>query len=237
MAISQKSIKILWANAAGLCAFPECRERLAMSESDKQAHTIGEMAHICGDKPGSNRHDPNQSADERDDYSNLILLCPTHHRTIDQKENEERYPVDLLKQMKTEHEAFVLARLAPEALDSRAAIAVAIAPMLAENRQAWLSFGPTSDIAKKNPNSDAAYAAWLSERLSTIVPNNRRISSILRNGTTAFSPADRPIIAAFLQHSRSYDRWVSNETSYEGVKRFPTSFADLIEEAGRARTQ
>lgn len=237
MAISQKSIKILWSNAAGLCAFPECRERLAMPGSDEHAaHTIGEMAHICGDRPRSNRHDPNQPTDERDDYSNLILLCPTHHRTIDRKENEERFPVEFLKRMKAEHETFVLARLAPEVLDGRAAVATAIAPMLAENHQAWLNFGPASDIARKNPNSDAAYATWLSERLSIIVPNNRRISSILNQATNVLFPADHPVVAAFLQHARSYNRWVSDEISYEGVTRFPTSFADLIEEAARAGT-
>lgn len=235
MAISQKSIKLLWSNAAGLCAFPECRERLAMPESDEYAaHTIGEMAHICGDNPGSNRHDPDQSMYQRDDYSNLILLCPTHHRTIDRKENEARFPVDMLQRLKAEHEAFILARLAPEPLDSRLAIATAIAPMLAENHQAWLSFGPLSDVARKNPHSASAYAAWLSERLSIIAPNNRRISAILRNGARAFLPADRPIVAAFLLHSRGYDRWISDEISYEGVQRFPTLFADLIEEAAHA---
>lgn len=201
------------------------------------AHTIGEMAHICGDKPGSNRHDPDQSVDQRDDYANLILLCPTHHRTVDQKENENRFPVELLKRMKNEHEAFVLTRLEPELLDSREKIAAAIAPMLAENHQAWLSFGPASEIARKNPNSDSAYAAWLSERLSTIAPNNRRISAILRNRAEALLPADRPIVAAFLQHSRSYDRWISDEASYESVTRFPTAFADLIEEAEHAGAQ
>lgn len=236
MAISEKSIKILWSNAAGLCAFPECRERLALPGSDEYtAHTIGEMAHICGAKLGSNRHDFGQSAEQRDDYTNLILLCPTHHRTIDRKENEARFPVDMLKRMKTEHEAFVLLRLAKDPLDTRAAVAAAIAPLLEENRQAWLSFGPLSDIARKNPQSSSAHATWLSERLTTIIPNNRRISAVLRGASGVFMPADRPAVAAFLQHAKSYETWVSGEASYEGVLRFPTSFADLIEEAEGAR--
>lgn len=237
MAISQKSIKVLWSNAAGLCAFPSCSERLAMSASQEYAaYTIGEMAHICGEKPGSNRHDPTQSVDQRDDYENLILLCPTHHSTIDKKENEPRFPVGLLKQFKSNHEAFVQARLTPELLQSRQMLAKAIAPLLAENHQAWLSVGPHSEIARKNPHSDSAYSAWLSERLSTIVPNNRRISAILRDSSMLLLPSDRPVVAAFLQHARSYDRWVSDKVSYESVQRFPKAFSDLIDEAELAST-
>lgn len=234
MAISQKSIKLLWANAAGLCAFPDCREPLALSEAGEFApHTIGEMAHIGGDKAGSNRHDLNQSAEDRDDYRNLILLCPTHHRTIDRPENEAKFPVEMLLALKAEHEAFVRGRLIVDPVPSRQAAASEIAPLLAENYQAWLSFGPQSKIAQKNPHSDSAFAAWLSERLSTIVPNNRRICEILRAGATAFTPADHPVVAAFQLHARSYERWVADEISYEGVTRFPTTFADLIEEAAR----
>src|SRR3546814_4559574 len=66
------------------------------------------MAHICGDKPGSNRHNPDQTDAERDDYRNLILLCPTHHTLIDRKENEAAYPVELLLEMKAAHEARIL---------------------------------------------------------------------------------------------------------------------------------
>ena len=237
MAISQKSIKLLWANAAGLCAFPDCRERLALSEAGKfAAHTIGEMAHICGDKPGSNRHDPDQSAEERDDYENLVLLCPNHHRIIDQKENEAQFLVEKLRRLKAEHEAFVQAKLAAAIPRSRRAIANEIAALLAENHQVWLSFGPLSEIAQNNPHSESAYAAWLSERLGIIVPNNRRISEILRADAGLFAPADLPIIAAFQLHARSYDRWVADEISYEGVSRFPAAFAKLIEEATYAGT-
>src|SRR3546814_14625787 len=45
---------------------------------------------------------------ERDDYRNLILLCPTHHTLIDRKENEAAYPVELLLEMKAAHEARIL---------------------------------------------------------------------------------------------------------------------------------
>jgi hypothetical protein len=76
MSISEKTIKLLWANAAGRCAFPDCGALLCTPESGSAApYTIGEMAHIRGEKKGANRHDVSQTAKERDSYANLILLC------------------------------------------------------------------------------------------------------------------------------------------------------------------
>ncbi|HAY96656.1 HNH endonuclease, partial [Shewanella sp.] len=54
------------------------------------------MAHIKGNKLGSNRYDPEQTDVERDSYENLILLCPTHHTLIDKAENESEFSVELL---------------------------------------------------------------------------------------------------------------------------------------------
>lgn len=237
MAITGRSTKLLWSNAAGLCAFPECRARLAMPRSTEYAaYIVGEMAHIAGDRLGSNRHDLSLSAVERDDYNNLILLCPTHHALIDRKENETWFPVQLLERMKSDHEEFVLSRLTPDKIDSREVMVRTLAPMLAANYQAWLNFGPYSDIAARNPHSESAYETWLLERLTTIVPNNRRISFVLQSSAAHLLPADQVPVAAFLQHARSYERWVADEISYEGVQRFPASFASMIESAENAST-
>jgi len=41
------------------------------------------FCHIKGNKPGSKRHDPNQSETERQGFANLLLMCPIHHDVID----------------------------------------------------------------------------------------------------------------------------------------------------------
>lgn len=228
MTITLKSVKILWSSAAGICSFPKCGQRLTFPEAEGFApYTLGEMAHICGDKPGSNRHDPEQSAQERDDYQNLILLCPTHHGLIDRPENEARFPVVWLHQIKAEHETSVQDRLGPAPAD-RIQAATEIIPLLGENHLAWSNYGPGSKIARENPHSDSAYATWTSERLTTIVPNNRRISAILQVNAAAFTPEEQHTIAKFQLHVRTYERWVEDEISYEGVTRFPIEFGDLI---------
>lgn len=227
MAITTKSIKLLWSGAAGRCSFANCNVRLSFGEAGEFAPYIsGEMAHICGENPGSNRYDASLSSQQKNDYTNLILLCPNHHTLIDKTENEERFPVALLHEMKQAHEAEILQKLdAPETVE---AVCREIAPLLADNHQAWRQFGPLSEIAQKNPHSDHAYAAWRSERLSTIVPNNRRIAGILENSRHLFAVGEQDVLSAFFTHVQSYERWVQDECSYEAVMRFPLEFAEIV---------
>lgn len=234
MAITQKSMKILWANAAGRCAFPDCREKLSFAEAGKSApHTIGEMAHIRGEKPGANRHDPGQSPAERDAYENLILLCPNHHTLIDRPENEEKFPVEMLLDLKREHEAYVDGLLTTPDFTSKAEVAAHVYPLVAENHEVFVNFGPHSEIARKNPGSDA-HGVWLSERLGTIIPNNRQMLNVLEQNRGLFDPDEQAVLAMFSVHVRTYDSWVMDEISYEGVVPFPPDYAALIKELADA---
>ena len=191
--------------SGGRCAFPGCWERLCYHEAEEAApFTLGEMAHICGDKSAANRHDVNQTDAERDDYQNLILLCPTHHTRIDRKENEIVYTVAVLHAMKAEHEARVLVRLDQEPMKSKADIASAILPLLEENRQSWDQYGPLSDLAKTQPYNGAAHAVWLSERHSVIIPNNRKIAAELDAQKGLFVDADERALARRIHGPRAY---------------------------------
>lgn len=229
MAISLKSIKILWSASGGRCAFTDCWERLCYHEAAEAApYTLGEMAHVCGEKPGANRHDPSQTDTERDDYQNLVLLCPTHHTLIDRKENEHVYTVAALLEMKAAHEARVLARLDKDESPTKVEIARTVLPLLEENRQSWAQYGPMSELARTQPHSEAAHAVWVSERLSVIVPNNRKIAGLLHERKGLFDAREQEVVAAFLMHARSYEQWVEDAIPYAGVRRFPTKFDELI---------
>lgn len=229
MAITQKSIKILWSAAGGRCAFPGCWIRLCYHEArGATPYTLGEMAHICGDKLGANRHDPSQSDVERDDYQNLILLCPTHHTLIDRKENEVVYTVAALHEMKTEHELQVLRRMDQDPMPTKADIARFILPLLEENRQSWAQYGPLSELAQTQPQNEAVHAMWVSERLSVIIPNNRKIVAQLNPQKSTFAADEQAVVATFMMHARSYEQWVEDIIPYAAVKRFPAEFDDLI---------
>ena len=66
---------------------------------------IGEIAHIAGRSPGSPRYDDNMSPEERNEYANLIFLCPTCHTEIDK--DPKSHTVETLKILKDKHEASV----------------------------------------------------------------------------------------------------------------------------------
>lgn len=234
MAITQKTIKLLWAGAAGTCSFTGCGERLCDSGAAGSApYTIGEMAHIRGELPGSNRHDESQTPQERDDYLNLILLCPTHHALVDRKENESTYTVDRLIAMKIEHERLVLHRMI---IGSRLKFDIAriILVGLTENEVVWRQYGPASDIAKRNPNDDRLFSIWQSERLSVIAPNNRKIAATLEENRGLFAPDEQLEISAFAAHARSYESWINDDIPYNAVIRYPLSFEKMIRSIANA---
>jgi hypothetical protein len=230
LAITQKTIKILWANAAGRCAFPDCRDKLCTEASDNEdAYTIGEMAHICGKNIGSNRHLTTQSEKERDSYENLILLCPKHHTIIDQPENANKYSVKFLLEIKVAHESYFRGLIPCNSHHSREDVAKYIFPLIEENHSSFTNYGPHSEAAKRNPES-AAHSIWLSERLSTIIPNNRKILEIVTSCKSLFKPEEQEILATFILHAKSYEKWVQDDLPYEAVVRFPLKFKSIISE-------
>ncbi len=106
MVILEKDIKLLWGRAASKCAFSDCRTKLTQdSNAASKSFTLGEQAHIVGEKDDSPRGKSPLLLKERNSYSNLILLCPTHHAIIDK--NSEDYPVEKLHLIKDLHELWV----------------------------------------------------------------------------------------------------------------------------------
>ncbi|WP_347251253.1 HNH endonuclease, partial [Legionella sp.] len=191
-------------------------------------YTLGEMAHIKGNKLGSNRYDKSQADTERDSYENLILLCPTHHRLIDKPENEEVYTVEYLHEMKMKHEDNMSNRLNLPKYDCLDQLKKQLAIYMGENHVSWETYGPISDIALRNPHSDELYDLWTYEKLSTIVPNNRKILKLLNENRNLFSSADQRVVSKFLKHVESYEKWVNDEIPYKAVLRFPKEFEQLI---------
>lgn len=108
MTIPTKDIKILWAKAAGRCSMPDCRKILVAEASNavpSRNTIIGENCHIVGEKETSPRGESILNEDERNRYSNLILLCRNHHTIIDG--DEAAWPVERLHLIKGDHEIWV----------------------------------------------------------------------------------------------------------------------------------
>ncbi|MGE4546123.1 MAG: HNH endonuclease signature motif containing protein [Pedobacter sp.] len=144
MGIKQKDIKILWGRSGNRCAI--CKTELTQDSSAVTASfTLGEQAHIVGDNPGSARSTSPLTAEQRDSYHNLILLCPTHHTEIDS--NEPDWPVERIHQVKSEHELWVTETLSETIDHFKLAQQTTLASLVDaavelcdfENWQAWTS--------------------------------------------------------------------------------------------------
>jgi hypothetical protein len=95
-----KTVKRLFALSSNQCAFPGCTTAVADTKSEV---VLCEIAHIAARRSGGPRHDKNQTAEERHGFENLILLCGTHHKEID--DNHQAYDRPTLLRMKADHEA------------------------------------------------------------------------------------------------------------------------------------
>jgi hypothetical protein len=113
MSITDKTRKILWGRSGNRCAV--CRQKLVVDETEMDAESVvGEECHIVSGSLQGPRYNPRFPLEEVDEIANLLLLCGTHHKMID--DQCETYSADVLRSIKTDHEKWVEAKLKDEAL-------------------------------------------------------------------------------------------------------------------------
>ncbi|WP_157775761.1 HNH endonuclease [Hartmannibacter diazotrophicus] len=106
MSISAKAAKMLWGRAAARCSLPTCRKHLVLDDTEvDDPALIGDMAHIVAESEDGPRGISPLKLDDRNRYSNLILLCKNHHKEID--DQYITWTVDRLHEIKNQHESWV----------------------------------------------------------------------------------------------------------------------------------
>ena len=120
-------VKRLWGKSGDRCAI--CRGELTDS---RWFGTLGEMCHIVARSSDGPRGLSTLSAEDRDRYANLILLCPTDHTDIDK--NHANWTVEVLRQKKDEHEKWVNTQLSKNAFSIEP---LQITDHLEVRRQRW----------------------------------------------------------------------------------------------------
>jgi hypothetical protein len=93
---SDSDVKTLFALSCNKCMYPGCEHDLT---SPNWKHVAAKIAHICGQRPGSPRHDPSMTSEQVHAYDNLILLCPYCDRLVDYLEPDE-HPPGRLREMR-----------------------------------------------------------------------------------------------------------------------------------------
>ncbi|MEV4050780.1 hypothetical protein AB0J55_06290 [Amycolatopsis sp. NPDC049688] len=95
----------------GRCYAPKCSQRVLRIVDDDPSINI-QIAHINGLKPGSARFDPTIPVKTLNSFGNLLLLCQSHHRPVDDKAKEDKYPKKLLLNWKKDREVGAYSQLA-----------------------------------------------------------------------------------------------------------------------------
>ena len=85
-----QTVQLLCAKAAGRCEFEGCGKILYEEILTRKGIRDSVVAHIVASSPDGPRGDPNRSHALSAEISNLMLLCPTHHKLID--DNADEYP-------------------------------------------------------------------------------------------------------------------------------------------------
>ncbi|CAJ2376585.1 MAG: conserved hypothetical protein [Arenicellales bacterium IbO2] len=226
MGIADKDIKLLWGKAAGRCSKPGCEYNCLQDLESGGSVVYGEMAHIIAKSPDGPRGDLGGGSNS---YDNLILLCPNHHKEIDQA-GADAYPVEMLKRWKSEHETMIRDSLSGEMYDSLRDMARAVQKLLIENRQVWEDFGPESEEAESNPLSNLA-EFWPVRKLTVIVPKNQEIVNTFEKNSKFVGADDWRIFCQFREHAAGFERNCYTRT--EGVKRFPKNFQKMVNKHAR----
>jgi len=108
MPITDKNRKILWARSGNRCAV--CRVPLVVEQTAQDSESVvGDECHIVSASPGGPRHDPVFPSTQFDTLDNLILLCATHHKMVD--DQQETYTADVVRSIKRNHEDWVETKL------------------------------------------------------------------------------------------------------------------------------
>jgi hypothetical protein len=93
---------MLWGCAGGRCQYSSCNRPVHIHPRSKETANLADAAHIIGCSASGPRGEHQLSAALAKDLSNLLLMCKICARVIDK--NKAKYPVNLLRRWKREHE-------------------------------------------------------------------------------------------------------------------------------------
>lgn len=212
----------LFASSAGHCQNPNCLRRLFENAGETQFH-IAEMAHIVAASKTGPRPTPIRSVEYRSSYDNLILLCPNCHTTVDKAPNY--YTEDTIKEWKLRHEERIAAAFGATECSTRVRARALIEPFLSENQTIFHTYGPNNDY-RSNPESPMA-ATWRRKVYERILPNNRRLLSILDANRIHLNAEEESTLELFRQHIDDLEARHLGE-NHTGTVQFPRAMDSIL---------
>lgn len=225
MSISKKVIRKLWASSGGYCANPNCHADLFPLFENGEVANIEELAHIIGQKKNGPRGNDDLSRTQRDEFDNIIVLCPSCHTLVDK--NEKQFPVSIIKEWKNNHEDSIKKLFQTPVFKTRTEARAYIVPLFAENRCVFMTYGPYSDNAKTHQMETEL--EWRRLSIQKIIPNNRRIEKIVENNMGLLTKEEKNLFVSFKVHREGFEYNKLSGDVNAVVLRFPDGFDKVFE--------
>jgi hypothetical protein len=215
----------LFADSGGYCQRPECANRLFVDTGTKSIH-VAEMAHIIAASGKGPRADANVTQADKGSYDNLILLCANCHTTIDKAPAD--FPDNTIRAWKRKHVERINSLFGAIEYPDRASARKAIEPALTENHAVFDQYGPSNDY-RQNPESEFA-KVWRRKMRAIILPNNRKILTILDANRRHLSEPEAKKLETFRQHVDDLEAKHIGERSADVASQFPAGMDDIFTE-------
>jgi hypothetical protein len=213
----------LFADSGGYCQDPTCHRALFEDTEDENIH-LAEMAHIFAASDTGPRACGDMTEEERGAYENLILLCSNCHTRIDKAPNA--YPDSRILTWKREHKERIANLFGATEYRSRELAYAAIEPLLHENRTIFELYGPETD-ERYNPEGEMP-VHWKRKILSRILPNNRRLLSMIDANKRHLQGKERALVERFRQHVNDFEAKHLGPPDAPSGLRFPVDMHELF---------
>ncbi len=225
MSISDSVKRLLCYSSAWFCQNPSCSVELVKFFEGWSIVQIQEFAHIIWQSEMWPRWASILSKTERDEYDNIIVLCPNCHSMVDKKPSE--FPGNLLRSWKKDHEERIRSLFeGTEKHLSRESLRKRIKFLLDENRGVFMQYWPISEWWE-NPIRDVK--PWRKYVFNTIIPNNRNICKLLYQNSKLIESSENHIVCAFRLHAEAFEYNHLSWDKQEDAPVFPQEINHILQ--------
>ena len=245
--ITVQTRKRLWTRAGNQCAFPGCSQALLEPTAAGDNDTVvGEECHIVAQSDTDRsvarslcqlteeeRREWAQLIEHRHSYANLVLMCRTHARLID--DPNQQYSVAQLVQIKLAHEQQVTAHQRAQQADSvgsatedPAGSSRLARPLLLEDVGTWQRKSVVA-LAKDDPDA----LQWLLGEIGE-PPDPARVRALIARWAELLTDRSDLLALAVIRHAEAVGLWHEAADGWENYAARDVDDADRADRLVRA---
>jgi hypothetical protein len=225
MSISTEVKRKLLASSGGYCGKPDCHADLFPFFESREITNIEELAHIIGQKDKGPRGKNELPLNQRDEFENIILLCPNCHTTIDKK--PQLFPIDNIIQWKKNHTESIKNIFSVPMFNSREEAMKYLRLLFAENKAIFDKYGPHSENAKYKQMETELM--WEKQSIQKLIPNNRKIEAAIEQNKELLQGNEFSQFIEFKLHREGFEYNKISGDVNSTVPTFPEGLENIFQ--------